>query len=167
METGDGLRMGAWIGAKVQDFHAPMTHHMGSGMGVTPFLQINKRGDRFMNECIPGQQLENQIELQRTARAGRSSTPTGLSSCPICPQPTAVPATMRLRQRGRRPQEQHYLPQLQEPLSAGSCCGRWPRCEGRHAGRAGGKDLPGRYCRPADRSGLHPALQRAGQGRLR
>ena len=64
VETGDGLRMGAWIGAKVQDFHAPMTHHMGSGMGVTPFLQINKRGDRFMNECIPGQQLENQIELQ-------------------------------------------------------------------------------------------------------
>ena len=64
ISTGDGLRMGAWIGAKVQDFHAPMTHHMGSGMGVTPFLQINKRGERFMNECIPGQQLENQIELQ-------------------------------------------------------------------------------------------------------
>ena len=55
VETGDGLRMGAWIGAKVQDHHAPMTHHMGSGMGVTPFLQINKHGDRFMNECIPGQ----------------------------------------------------------------------------------------------------------------
>ena len=64
ISTGDGLRMGAWAGAKVQDFHAPMTHHMGSGMGVTPFLQINKRGERFMNECIPGQQLENQIELQ-------------------------------------------------------------------------------------------------------
>lgn len=62
--TGDGLRMGAWIGAKVQDFHAPMTHHMGSGMGITPFLQLNKHGKRFMNECIPGQQLENQIELQ-------------------------------------------------------------------------------------------------------
>ena len=62
--TGDGLRMGAWIGAKVQDFHAPMTHHMGGGMGVTPFLQLNKHGKRFMNECIPGQQLENQIELQ-------------------------------------------------------------------------------------------------------
>ena len=62
--TGDGLRMGAWIGAKVQDFHAPMTHHMGGGMGVTPFLQLNKHGERFMNECIPGQQLENQIELQ-------------------------------------------------------------------------------------------------------
>ena len=64
VETGDGLRMGAWIGAKVQDHHAPMTHHMGSGMGVTPFLQLNKHGERFMNECIPGQQLENQIELQ-------------------------------------------------------------------------------------------------------
>ena len=63
-DTGDGLRMGAWIGAKVQDYHAPMTHHMGNDMGVTPFLQINKRGERFMNECIPGQQLENQIELQ-------------------------------------------------------------------------------------------------------
>lgn len=62
--TGDGLRMGAWIGAKVQDFHAPMTHHMGGGMGVTPFLQLNKHGKRFMNESIPGQQLENQIELQ-------------------------------------------------------------------------------------------------------
>ena len=62
--TGDGLKMGAWIGAKVQDFHAPMTHHMGGGMGITPFLQINKHGKRFMNECIPGQQLENQIELQ-------------------------------------------------------------------------------------------------------
>ena len=61
--TGDGLCMGAWIGAKVQDFHAPMTHHMGGGMGVTPFLQLNKHGKRFMNESIPGQQLENQIEL--------------------------------------------------------------------------------------------------------
>ena len=64
ISTGDGLRMGAWAGAKVQDFHAPMTHHMGSGMGVTPFLQINEHGERFMNESIPGQQLENQIELQ-------------------------------------------------------------------------------------------------------
>ena len=69
ISTGDGLRMGAWAGAKVQDYHAPMTHHMGGGqpgqtVGVTPFLQINKHGERFMNECIPGQQLENQIELQ-------------------------------------------------------------------------------------------------------
>ena len=66
ISTGDGLRLGAWAGAKVQDYHAPMTHHMGNmmGMGITPFLQINKHGKRFMNECLPGQQLENQIELQ-------------------------------------------------------------------------------------------------------
>ena len=69
ISTGDGLRMGAWAGAKVQDYHAPMTHHMGGGqvgktVGVTPFLQLNKHGERFMNECIPGQQLENQMELQ-------------------------------------------------------------------------------------------------------
>ena len=66
ISTGDGLRLGAWAGAKVQDYHAPMTHHMGNvnGMGITPFLQINKHGRRFMNECLPGQQLENQIELQ-------------------------------------------------------------------------------------------------------
>lgn len=66
ISTGDGLRLGAWAGAKVQDYHAPMTHHMGNmkGMGITPFLQINKHGKRFMNECVPGQQLENQIELQ-------------------------------------------------------------------------------------------------------
>ncbi len=64
ISSGDGLRMGAWAGVKVQDFHAPMTHHMGAGMGVTPFLQLNKHGERFMNECVPGQQLENQLELQ-------------------------------------------------------------------------------------------------------
>ena len=69
ISTGDGLRMGAWAGAKVQDDHAPMTHHMGGGqvgmtVGVTPFLQLNKHGERFMNECLPGQQLEYQVELQ-------------------------------------------------------------------------------------------------------
>ncbi|MEI3312719.1 MAG: FAD-binding protein [Faecalibacterium prausnitzii] len=95
VETGDGLRMGAWIGAKVQDFHAPMTHHMGSGMGVTPFLQINKRGDRFMNECIPGQQLENQIELQNpSAPPSSCTTPSGAKRCPTCPQTTAACATI-------------------------------------------------------------------------
>ena len=36
----------------------------GGEMGITPFLQLNLHGERFMNECIPGQQLENQIELQ-------------------------------------------------------------------------------------------------------
>ncbi|MGV8083092.1 MAG: FAD-dependent oxidoreductase [Coriobacteriia bacterium] len=72
--TGDGLKLGAWIGAAIQQHHAPMIHWMGANngaqtpmgaMGTAPWLQLNKDGKRFMNEDIPGQQLENQIELQR------------------------------------------------------------------------------------------------------
>lgn len=99
VETGDGLRMGAWIGAKVQDFHAPMTHHMGSGMGVTPFLQINKRGDRFMNECIPGQQLETRSSCSPSAPPSSCTTPSGAKRCPTCPQTTAACATSSPRMR--------------------------------------------------------------------
>ena len=68
--TGDGLKLGAWVGARIQQNHAPMVHHMGgtSGtggvMGNTPWLFLNSRGERFMNESVPGQQLENQIEMQ-------------------------------------------------------------------------------------------------------
>ncbi|MCW5950885.1 MAG: FAD-dependent oxidoreductase [Propionibacteriaceae bacterium] len=68
--TGDGLKLGAWAGARIQQNHAPMVHHMGgtSGtggvMGNTPWLFLNSRGERFMNESVPGQQLQNQIEMQ-------------------------------------------------------------------------------------------------------
>lgn len=70
---GDGLRMGAWAGARVSGYNAPMIHHMGGGadlsgvgvMGNAGFLNLNIDGKRFMNEDIPGQQLENQIEGQR------------------------------------------------------------------------------------------------------
>ena len=69
---GDGLKLGRWVGAAIQQNHAPMTHHMGGGagadgagvMGISGYLQLNTRGERFMNEDIPGQQLENQIEMQ-------------------------------------------------------------------------------------------------------
>jgi succinate dehydrogenase/fumarate reductase flavoprotein subunit len=64
INTGDGLRLAAWIGGKVQNNHAPMTHHMGAGIGITPFLLLNKAGKRFMNESVPGQQVQNQLELQ-------------------------------------------------------------------------------------------------------
>ena len=66
INTGDGLRLGAWAGAKVQEYHAIMSHNMGNmfGMGNTPFLFLNRHGKRFMNECVPGQQLEDQLELQ-------------------------------------------------------------------------------------------------------
>ena len=68
-ERGDGIRMGVWAGAKVEGWHAPMIHYMGSTMGNNGYLWLNLDGKRFMNEDIPGQQLENQLELQpqRTA----------------------------------------------------------------------------------------------------
>ncbi len=63
--TGDGLKMGHFIGARVQQNHAPMIHHMGGVMGIAPFLLLDKDGRRFCNEDCPGQQLENQIEMLR------------------------------------------------------------------------------------------------------
>ncbi|MDD7207729.1 MAG: TAT pathway signal sequence, partial [Faecalibacterium prausnitzii] len=57
----------------MQQSHAPMIHHMGGGadlagvgvMGNAGFLNLDLNGKRFMNEDLPGQQLENQIELQK------------------------------------------------------------------------------------------------------
>ena len=71
--TGDGLKLGSWVGAAIQQAHAPMIHHMGGGadlegvgvMGNAGFLNLDLDGKRFMNEDIPGQQLENQIEIQK------------------------------------------------------------------------------------------------------
>ena len=70
---GDGIQLGMWAGAQVQQSHAPMIHHLGGGadlagvgvMGNAGFLNLDLNGKRFMNEDLPGQQLENQIELQK------------------------------------------------------------------------------------------------------
>ena len=70
---GDGIQLGMWAGAQVQQSHAPMIHHMGGGadlagvgvMGNAGFLNLDLNGKRFMNEDLPGQQLENQMELQK------------------------------------------------------------------------------------------------------
>ena len=70
---GDGIKLGMWAGAVVQDDHAPMIHHMGGGadlsgigvMGNSGFLNLDLNGKRFMNEDLPGQQIENQIEMQK------------------------------------------------------------------------------------------------------
>ena len=70
---GDGIQLGMWAGAQAQQSHAPMIHHMGGGadlagvgvMGNAGFLNLDLNGKRFMNEDLPGQQLENQIELQK------------------------------------------------------------------------------------------------------
>ncbi len=67
INTGDGLKMGAWAGAKVDQYHTINAHNMGImfyGMGNTPFLFLNRHGKRFMNENVPGQQIENQLEMQ-------------------------------------------------------------------------------------------------------
>jgi hypothetical protein len=74
---GDHLKIGDWVGAKIQQHHAPMIHHMGNmlgfmgggdvpsqSMGIAPYLRLNTLGKRFMNENTPGQQTENQLEAQ-------------------------------------------------------------------------------------------------------
>lgn len=74
---GDGHKMGAWAGAAIEQWHAPMIHHMGGGAGAdgrgvignNGFLWLNLHGKRFMNEDIAGQQLENQVELQPQRKA--------------------------------------------------------------------------------------------------
>ncbi len=70
--VGDGHKMGAWIGGAIEAYHAPVIHHMGGGagpdgrgvIGNNGYLWLNLDGKRFMNEDLPGQQLENQVELQ-------------------------------------------------------------------------------------------------------
>ena len=75
--VGEGHKMGAWAGAAIEQWHAPMIHHMGGGAGAdgrgvignNGCLWLNLRGKRFMNEDLPGQQLENQVELQPQRKA--------------------------------------------------------------------------------------------------
>lgn len=70
---GEHIKAATWAGVRVVQKHAPMIHHMGhsmtgsifGGMGIAPFMRVNKLGKRFMNEDTPGQQTENQIELQK------------------------------------------------------------------------------------------------------
>lgn len=68
--TGDGHRMGMWAGGHMELVPlAPMTHHMGGALGVDAFLQLNVRGERFMNEDIPGQNIQDQLSRQPEARS--------------------------------------------------------------------------------------------------
>ncbi|MCD8159949.1 MAG: FAD-dependent oxidoreductase [Clostridiales bacterium] len=74
---GDGIKLGMWAGAQVQQAHAPTIHHMGGGadlsgvgvMGIAGFLNLDMNGKRFMNEDLPGQQVENQIEIQKERKS--------------------------------------------------------------------------------------------------
>lgn len=60
--TGDGDKMAMWVGAKMEDGpHAGMAHTMGGPLGCAPMLMLNLQGKRFMNEDIPGQEIQNQM----------------------------------------------------------------------------------------------------------
>ena len=63
--TGDGHRMAIHAGAAMElGPYAPMAHHMGGPLGVDAFLQLNSQGERFMNEDVPGQNLQDQLSRQ-------------------------------------------------------------------------------------------------------
>ena len=63
--VGDGHRMAAWIGAKIQDFGATMSHfsksNNSSPFGTLPFLMLDENGQRFMNEDVQGQMFAERI----------------------------------------------------------------------------------------------------------
>lgn len=66
--TGDGHKMGMWVGAIMENGPlAPMTHNVGvpSAVGVDPYLLLNLNGERFMNEDVSGQDIENALARQK------------------------------------------------------------------------------------------------------
>lgn len=55
---GSGLKMAAWAGAEPDFSAAPMmTHSFGGALGCDPFLLVDKNGQRFCNEDVPGHLL--------------------------------------------------------------------------------------------------------------
>lgn len=71
--TGDGLRMACWAGAKMQDFPAVMSHFSKSAnssvFGTLPYLMLDESGRRFMNEDVQGQQFAERIRQLPNRRA--------------------------------------------------------------------------------------------------
>lgn len=67
VNTGDGHKMAMWAGAVMEDGpYAPMTHSLGTNsVGIDPFLMVNKLGERFANEDVGAQELQNQIKRQK------------------------------------------------------------------------------------------------------
>ena len=60
--TGDGDKMALWVGARMEPGpHADMAHTMGGPLGCAPMLMLNLDGERFMNEDIPGQEIQDQM----------------------------------------------------------------------------------------------------------
>ena len=62
---GMGLKMAAWAGAAPEfSAAAVMTHSFGGALGCDPFLLVNKNGDRFCNEDVPGHLL-SQVTIRQ------------------------------------------------------------------------------------------------------
>lgn len=67
VNTGDGHKMGLWIGAAMQTEapHCPMIHNLGGApFSGNPFLRINLEGMRYENEDVPIPYMANSIQLQ-------------------------------------------------------------------------------------------------------
>ncbi len=65
--TGDGQKMGLWIGAAMQaeEPHTPMVHNLGAApFSGNPFLRINIEGKRYENEDVPIPSMANSAQLQ-------------------------------------------------------------------------------------------------------
>ena len=65
---GSSLKMMCWAGGMIEPTPRGWMAIGGGASGpwgTAPMLMLNSRGKRFMNEDLPGQQLENQIELQK------------------------------------------------------------------------------------------------------
>lgn len=70
--TGDGHRAAVWAGAKMQDYGCSMSHLVASGcspFGTVPFLLLNAKGERFMNEDVQGQQYAERVRQLPGQRA--------------------------------------------------------------------------------------------------
>ncbi len=55
VNTGDGHKMGLWVGGAMQDApHAPMIHTLGgASFNCNPGLRVNSLGERYENEDVP------------------------------------------------------------------------------------------------------------------
>lgn len=67
VNTGDGHKMGLWIGAAMQPEtpHTPMVHNLGAApFSGNPFLRVNLEGRRYENEDVPIPLMANSAQLQ-------------------------------------------------------------------------------------------------------
>jgi len=67
VNTGDGQKMGLWIGAAMQKQvpHTPMVHNLGAApFSGNPFLRVNIEGKRYENEDVPIPLMANSAQLQ-------------------------------------------------------------------------------------------------------